>query len=508
MDLFTLEEANAYARARVASEATARATAVTNEATTRSAADAALTTAYVAADTAAAGALVVLAPTTSARNVIQPSAANVVPVTVKGAAAQSVSLQEWQDSLGNVRGRQNVDGTFGAENLATGAIKFIQNTTGVPVTGNTWHINPVGTLLSIVRSGIQDRVILGGAANQVGLALQGFASQTANIQEWQQSTGTVVAYVTNNGRGWFNDGVQTSAFGSVSTPYLTDGTWQPHLYTAKDSTHDYMAEPRDAAHVPFSVRGFASQSANLQEWQASSGGLLAYVDVTGAFTANEGFRSVSNSMRAPSYADTSNAAVITTAENSTHHFVAKGANASKVPFSVKGFTSQSAVLQEWQDSAGAVLASVASNGAIKTETFIDVGGASLGGYLDVRGGLGGVPNIRTASAAFGNNAWEHLISSSDNYPVMSVNRTGTISFGSGSVAPDIDLARVNVGVLKLTDTLAVNTTDVGSGRGVIGIANATTVPTANPVGGGVLYAEGGALKWRGSAGTITTIANA
>lgn len=57
--------------------------------------------------------------------------------------------------------------------------------------------------------------------------------------------------------------------------------------------------------------------------------------------------------------------------------------------------------------------------------------------------------------------------------------------------------------------VGVNTTDqFGSGVKVIGIANAGTVPTTNPVGGGVLYAEAGALKWRGSAGTITTLAAA
>ena len=48
----------------------------------------------------------------------------------------------------------------------------------------------------------------------------------------------------------------------------------------------------------------------------------------------------------------------------------------------------------------------------------------------------------------------------------------------------------------------------GNGEGVFGIADATTVPSVNPVGGGVLYVEGGALKFRGSSGTITTIAPA
>ncbi len=48
----------------------------------------------------------------------------------------------------------------------------------------------------------------------------------------------------------------------------------------------------------------------------------------------------------------------------------------------------------------------------------------------------------------------------------------------------------------------------GGGDGVIGIANRATAPASNPSGGGVLYAEGGALKWRGSGGTVTTIAAA
>jgi hypothetical protein len=51
----------------------------------------------------------------------------------------------------------------------------------------------------------------------------------------------------------------------------------------------------------------------------------------------------------------------------------------------------------------------------------------------------------------------------------------------------------------------VNTSSiVHLGAGVIGLGNATTVPSVNPVGGGVMYAEAGAGKWRGSGGTITT----
>jgi hypothetical protein len=42
---------------------------------------------------------------------------------------------------------------------------------------------------------------------------------------------------------------------------------------------------------------------------------------------------------------------------------------------------------------------------------------------------------------------------------------------------------------------------------VIGIADGTA-PSTSPAGMGQLYVESGALKYRGSSGTITTLANA
>lgn len=58
-------------------------------------------------------------------------------------------------------------------------------------------------------------------------------------------------------------------------------------------------------------------------------------------------------------------------------------------------------------------------------------------------------------------------------------------------------ATVNMGLLGASG--------YGSGVKVIAIGNATTVPSTNPTGGGVLYVESGALKWRGSSGTVTIL---
>jgi hypothetical protein len=87
------------------------------------------------------------------------------------------------------------------------------------------------------------------------------------------------------------------------------------------------------------------------------------------------------------------------------------------------------------------------------------------------------------------------------------NTNGNTIFSNGASATVAGLTER----MRITSTgnFGFRTTDqFGSGVGVMGIANAGTVPTTNPTGGGVLYVEGGALKYRGSSGTVTTIANA
>ncbi len=85
--------------------------------------------------------------------------------------------------------------------------------------------------------------------------------------------------------------------------------------------------------------------------------------------------------------------------------------------------------------------------------------------------------------------------------------SGTISIGRGAGTglpsnQDIGIdASGNVGLINVSMS-------VGGGAGVIFIGNATTAPTSNPSSGGILYVQSGALKYRGSSGTVTTIANA
>lgn len=130
--------------------------------------------------------------------------------------------------------------------------------------------------------------------------------------------------------------------------------------------------------------------------------------------------------------------------------------------------------------------------------------------------IGGNPNaahIRMESTTSGSVAiTERVTGDSVSRFLQTVD--GQMNWGPGNASRDTNLYRSSADVLRTDDSfhigtnLRLNTTSLGGGVGVAAIANAGTVPAANPSGGGVLYAEAGALKWRGSAGTVTTIAAA
>jgi hypothetical protein len=90
--------------------------------------------------------------------------------------------------------------------------------------------------------------------------------------------------------------------------------------------------------------------------------------------------------------------------------------------------------------------------------------------------------------------------SNDGYIVYS-NETGNplLGLGVGSAQQLVVNSSGNVGV----GVSAFGT----SAAKVLGLANATA-PSTSPAGMGQLYVESGALKFRGSSGTITTIAAA
>ena len=68
---------------------------------------------------------------------------------------------------------------------------------------------------------------------------------------------------------------------------------------------------------------------------------------------------------------------------------------------------------------------------------------------------------------------------------------------------NVGFSNANVGLFNSENWA---NTQFGGGFGVFYMDNAEVVPTTNPTAGGILYPEGGSLKWRSAAGTVTTIA--
>lgn len=162
------------------------------------------------------------------------------------------------------------------------------------------------------------------------------------------------------------------------------------------------------------------------------------------------------------------------------------------------------------------------------------------GQITVPAGSAASPSLRISqpSGTTNNGFYSHtppsVSLSVNDTPVMQWNNTVYVNLHSGinmgfsaggnanNVNADVGLGRSAAGVLEINDcntsgtkgtfrdlilrNLGVNgAISAGGGVGIVSIKNATTAPTTNPTGGGVLYCESGALKFRGSSGTVTTL---
>jgi hypothetical protein len=222
-----------------------------------------------------------------------------------------------------------------------------------------------------------------------------------------------------------------------------------------------LVNSASAATIGAIVRGASGQTANLLELQTSAGTVVSRITANGALFVNNqttGADSIliqrggGTHLRVDPFNNMFATGTLTVGQDSTGGSIRLGVyagSATTVGAVVRGAASQSASLQEWQNSAGTVLVNVSSAGQLNA--------------------LQGV-NTNT-------------IRGLDTLSAITVSNGRGITVGTGSAIQ-------------------------GGGAGVIGIANAGTVPNANPSGGGILYVESGALKFRGSSGTVTTIANA
>ncbi len=128
--------------------------------------------------------------------------------------------------------------------------------------------------------------------------------------------------------------------------------------------------------------------------------------------------------------------------------------------------------------------SVNISGGVSKGTFAGTGDITIGGGSRIGTGSAGNVEIRGGVGAVSGNV------DGGNISVTGGTHRGTAIDGNLSIHSSIISA------------------SFGGGGKVIYIADATTIPTVTPSGGGILYSTGGALHWLGSSGTDTPIAPA
>ncbi|MDA8440502.1 MAG: hypothetical protein M0Z51_16810 [Propionibacterium sp.] len=143
------------------------------------------------------------------------------------------------------------------------------------------------------------------------------------------------------------------------------------------------------------------------------------------------------------------------------------------------------------------------------------GGGNTGtGYAALQNNTTGDNNTGTGNAALQNNTtgsnntgvgFQAGYTDGTTATVATVNNTTLLGFQAQALVSNVAVIGSRVAANRQSLCLG-NYGEVGSGLGVFALSDAATAPTTNPTGGGVLFSEAGALKWRGSSGTVTVIA--
>jgi hypothetical protein len=429
---------------------------------------------------------------------VTSQATGTVGLIVKGAASQTGDLQQWQNSAGLALLRINSAGQVQAlQPASTGLVvkaaptltatitNAVGNATTVTYTAaNTFTagqtvtvtgVDPVAYNLSSVTIATANATTFTVTNSAVGTYVSGgtaTVTATGDLLQLQDAAGVSRLRVSPFGLFMSNNGssdiavfsgtagtTQIVAGGSIrQNANMNNGFGGGTLASTIISVATFAA-----TNIGLVVRGVASQTADLQQWRNSSGTVLAsiapsgYLTVPGIISGATGIQSgASVGINIANFTSSAQLAVST-------------AGASYLGIMVRGAASQTADLQQWQDSAGTVVASVQVNGNIHA-AFID-SQASTSTYMQTGAGM-----------QFINRA---------------ITDVAIIVKGASGQTANLQQWQNSAGT-----KLAAITKDAWFELG------SSTAPAANSGVGGYLYVEAGALKFRGSSGTVTTIANA
>ena len=181
--------------------------------------------------------------------------------------------------------------------------------------------------LQFISKSASPNIVTAQATTVIPFTVRSIVSQTSNLQEWQNSSNNAVAAI--DAGGYFS-----------TASYMSIGS------IANTSTTALNISIITSTHKGIVVKAATSQSGNLQEWQNSSSSILSLINSAGSFATSGYIVSGSNTA-------SSTTAISANISNQSHKGIV-----------VKSASSQSANLQEWQNSSGTAISWVTSDGKI------------------------------------------------------------------------------------------------------------------------------------------------
>jgi Tfp pilus assembly protein FimT len=224
-----------------------------------------------------------------------------------------------------------------------------------------------GTAAITYNNSTNETLFTAQASTETPLTVKGAASQSANLQEWQNSSGSAIALIDEDGNlgiGGVNPAAATDIYGSVRFGSDIAGTKTRTANTTKLGTITMPGYQSAGSTYPLNViYGYSGSSFNQLVWGGGQSGILSAT--RHLFNTDTDPASTSGGTTQMVIAD----GVSIGSDTSPDAQLAVDVSTSgTIGLSVQGAASQSANLQEWQDSDGNILSYIDENGKMGVGT--------------------------------------------------------------------------------------------------------------------------------------------
>ena len=433
----------------------------------------------------------------------------------------------------------DLTGTFPNPTLTTSGVtagdytKVTVDAKGRVTSGTTLVLGDLPS--GVARTGSANAFTVGGhtitnaTTTVIPLYIRGAVSQTADLQQWQDSAGSVLSRITSAGAFTSAVGGHTIVSNSAVVPltltaqsggstnafevYDNSATRKFYLnqfgnFFASGSanfTNSLTITAGGVASIGTVVKGVASQTADLLQLQSSTPTVLG------------GRNAVAQIFTGSTSPITSTVGGATTAA-SGNGTTATITTTTATSLAVGDIVVVAGVTPTGYNTTGSVVTAVSNSGTFTvsyanatTGSQTVAGTVSTPAQASVTARSAGTKGLVIKGVSGQANRYLEVLDSSNNAQFW-VNSSGVTVGASGFSGPSYTANSDGTTAFNTNGSKNIQfgggSTSIGGGSGVLGITNATTVPSSNPTGGGVLYVEAGALKYRGSSGTVTTIAAA